>query len=1022
MALVDTGIISAVGGAGAMGLFNYNRMNFRFDVTLRFERFQSQREWAIGQCTQYRNDLRKLQELTVKKCSTYHMTMCLIIATNMALFGAGRLGLHGPSPPGWIMGLFLTHNAVSFCYLMLGAFMGMHASQRCAAASTQILTRHCRLPVPTKQEMDQARKLSSDFEQQKWADIFRVPYIMKGAEYIPNIDGAGRGSGRSRSAPAKKRTSGWYQDEWIEDKGYRGGEGSGSAKEVPEHFRQYTAVQEEWYQQECYVRVCIFYGVESFVLALAFYALGHINVELRAFWASYASPLCLALGHALLASHDVVAGQKKGEMLKFFEYMGSLSVLIAAIGMSLEFRVKFDIGMINLAWAFVIIAYLMNILYGLRLLELCYAENIEDPTTGGDMPEIMGASWWPKKWEVPAAFRHVMFLVAPPSRVFAGQNDLVQETRNGIGGGSGNDDSADISDLGERCSYIFDGFDTEQVRDRLSEPSKNELRALHAEFQQQRRQREPSSVVVSGILAKLGDIARAEGVSFEGQGLASHDSKPTPYQSGQGLAIRGKKRGKGPLLAPPTIVAAISIAFTFAWCFMLLGIIIECFMGEQVFLTAPHWARPPMTRPSKAPYELAAPLGGGGPWHNIAGYREWLPEHMEFYDEERCGTPEEAAALGEQAHTFERYGTHCANKWRRLAVFGGRKVHEPHSTHKKQALAGALRSLLGAIPTKETMRTLLQREPMESEESALREALAAFEQPSSTKAVWVEPSKLSFQPLEVAWPAFFEPHVLACRNDGAVAALTPRGAAMTLKLGHEQEVRKIRLSGLSQIQPLVAASWGAIAEEGSGLTLVTRRGDLLSCLETGAEQSWPCLTLDAAPKRLPLGEKQTLLAASAAWLQVPGLGEERKLFAAMVTNDSPDVAALFQAETGAEGTRVWMPFGDVSIPHGLLSEGRSSISLSFWGNEILIMLDDGTLVRRRLLDGRTTTSLKASSPWRAGVGSAGGHGGAPWWKGACGYDGNRSSVMQLSLHRSDGAWQPQLAMAELDAPMDIIRV
>jgi hypothetical protein len=28
--------------------------------------------------------------------------------------GAGRLGLHGPSPPGWIMGLWLTNNAGSF--------------------------------------------------------------------------------------------------------------------------------------------------------------------------------------------------------------------------------------------------------------------------------------------------------------------------------------------------------------------------------------------------------------------------------------------------------------------------------------------------------------------------------------------------------------------------------------------------------------------------------------------------------------------------------------------------------------------------------------------------------------------------------------------------------------------------------------------------------------------------------------------------------------------------------------------
>eukprot|EP00971_Amphidinium_carterae_P051071 1005591-Amphidinium_carterae.1 len=50
-----------------------------------------------------RNDIRKLTELVVTKTSMYTMVATLILAVNIALFCAGRLGLHGQAPPGWIM-------------------------------------------------------------------------------------------------------------------------------------------------------------------------------------------------------------------------------------------------------------------------------------------------------------------------------------------------------------------------------------------------------------------------------------------------------------------------------------------------------------------------------------------------------------------------------------------------------------------------------------------------------------------------------------------------------------------------------------------------------------------------------------------------------------------------------------------------------------------------------------------------------------------------------------------------------
>ena len=68
------------------------------------------------------------------------MALCIALYCASAHFlepfpclGAGRLGLHGPSPPGWIMGLWLTNNAASFSWMGLAIFLALHAAYRAQA-------------------------------------------------------------------------------------------------------------------------------------------------------------------------------------------------------------------------------------------------------------------------------------------------------------------------------------------------------------------------------------------------------------------------------------------------------------------------------------------------------------------------------------------------------------------------------------------------------------------------------------------------------------------------------------------------------------------------------------------------------------------------------------------------------------------------------------------------------------------------------------------------------------------------
>eukprot|EP00972_Heterocapsa_arctica_P085106 12540463-Heterocapsa_arctica.AAC.1 len=48
------------------------------------------------------------------------------------------------------------------------------------------------------------------------------------------------------------------------------------------------------------------------------------------------------------------------------------------------------------------------------------------------------------------------------------------------------------------------------------------------------------------------------------------------------------------------------------WVFLIFGTIIDVAIGEQALVTAPHWSRPPMTRPVMEIHEIGTPLGF--PW------------------------------------------------------------------------------------------------------------------------------------------------------------------------------------------------------------------------------------------------------------------------------------------------------------------------------------------------------------------------------------------------------------------------
>jgi len=947
------GVGSTVGTGTLLGLFGYNRANYLFDVGMRFERFQAGREFAIAQADMYREDLRTLSALTIKKNTVYADTAALGTALCVALYCAGRLGLHGPSPPNWIMGLWYTNNAAAFSFLILTIWLATHAIGRAHTASVHLLTRKTRLPVPSLKQLDKARRFASEFEQSAFSDIFRVPYVsnngdpLRGSEAVST--GAASASSRSRSAPPGKRlnrASTWVRDEWDTDKA---GTVMGSASDVhqadsaaPEHFVMYQRVMRYWVQYDMYARVCFFLAILHFIHSLAFYSLGHINVELRCFWVPYAVGFILMVLHGLIMKFDLVGKRKGGDMLDNCQWAAQVAWLAAAIGMSFDFKVQFDMNGIIFTWVCIFIAYLAQLLYSIRLLFVILPDDWKKPSP----QEHIGSSWWPQGWAVPSTFQHVMYVVAPPQSLRPGQNDIYREVKagtaevlDGVGESIPPADSDRREQVHPSVQYverIFDWATDDRVMNSLSKSGQNRVYQLQTSFLKARdttkgdaNVKQVCNDVIQGmdiICAeediKLFETIRRDGSASDTAGSADDWYEEIGNEAGaddapKQTSSRGPKP-KAPFLhtenvEPWRLVASIMLAAVIGWTFLTLGEVVDCILGEQALITAPHWSRPPMTRASWEPHELGTPIGFT--WY--AGAKPYLPEQMAWHEEKR----------------------HVGS------LHIGRRLF---SNDAKDSL-----------PLHGTANGLL---------AATAGLVSAIGRAPETKSVPNGPS---------SWPPFFEPQLLACgpRQAGGgrkVLALTQRGFGAAAHIDDNDRLSphpttSFSLVGIQSLAPFLSASWGVLGTGNEeGLLLVSESGRLLACPGPQPQEAggtWQCGPAVGFPASLPLSKGSRLIAATFARV-------EHRIHVALVDHHSPDVVALF-AQDSRESDNAWSPLGELRLPQtDGNAQSTARVSLAFTdAGEIFVATEGGFMAQQRLFDGVTVASgdhsLQSKDSWRA---------------------------------------------------------
>jgi len=414
MSAIAAGGVAAGAAALASSTFKYNRANYQYDEGgRRFARYTTGFNMAQAQTKMYREDIEDLTKMTVTKQDTYHTIGTIFFVLNFQLIMAGRLGVHGPSPPGWLLGLYWTNICIALMFLVIFTWMAMHASARAQAGAAFLRTRVIRLPIPSPKQLDQARTTGNRFEKQRVGEMFRVPLVMPPAADMHAV----------KSEDDERRIPRWYQEDEVKE--LHGGEGGPLASETinPEHFELHRGLQEEWWGYDVYARLGVFFFMTHWLSSASLYSMCHIFTELRCIWPAWTVTAVFVASQYGILELDII---NPGEGMKVEKYV-PLVPFFALAGMTVDYSVITPSrGAAGFVYLMAIIGYCLQLAWAFRLYQL--AKPCEPQK---DVEEQPGKPWTPKEWRIPQAFKEMVYVVSAPKKNADTQKCLTHELKAG---------------------------------------------------------------------------------------------------------------------------------------------------------------------------------------------------------------------------------------------------------------------------------------------------------------------------------------------------------------------------------------------------------------------------------------------------------------------------------------------------------------------------------------------------------------------------------------------------------------
>eukprot|EP00931_Biecheleriopsis_adriatica_P065745 TRINITY_DN40223_c0_g1_i1.p1 TRINITY_DN40223_c0_g1~~TRINITY_DN40223_c0_g1_i1.p1 ORF type:complete len:1048 (-),score=201.24 TRINITY_DN40223_c0_g1_i1:97-3168(-) len=257
-------------------------------VDQEFQKRLSAIDFKIQRQSLHREDLRDLMELTVGRMDIYHVVGTLLLTFCITWFVDNAV-LNSPTLPAWYITLFLINNFGACGYLLLSVWLAMHASIASHSVSVRLLTSYARLSIPTKKQLDEISipifpawkslmdkgkvlmnstaemavkfkdspdKLQEIKDAMEAFKAFDVMSSVRGLRSAPAEDStASAAAGVVASAPAAEGVAADEEDDQA-------------------HFRRFLKEQRRWLCYDAYSRVCMSFGVNQMLEALAYFTLG----------------------------------------------------------------------------------------------------------------------------------------------------------------------------------------------------------------------------------------------------------------------------------------------------------------------------------------------------------------------------------------------------------------------------------------------------------------------------------------------------------------------------------------------------------------------------------------------------------------------------------------------------------------------------------------------------------------------------------------------------------------------------
>ena len=268
--LASAGIAAMM--TGATSLFNYNREAFIFERSLKQNMIHQEQSMRIQEAALYREDLRDLFDIVIKKMDSYLVINTLMLGFSISLFNLAAV----PSGvPRWIFWLYVICLCGSILFLLLSVWLALYASVLAQGYQVRLLTQWMRLPVPSRREIEKAASSIGDYERLGASKFLRLPVLNRASE-LTDSDSSREDSfdGRGRMASGAVM-----------------GRELNVTKQI--HFKLYSELQGYWQGYDAYARVAMVQGTNQLLSALGHLSLAYFIANFGQIWASLLFVLCI---------------------------------------------------------------------------------------------------------------------------------------------------------------------------------------------------------------------------------------------------------------------------------------------------------------------------------------------------------------------------------------------------------------------------------------------------------------------------------------------------------------------------------------------------------------------------------------------------------------------------------------------------------------------------------------------------------------------------------------------------------